>query len=60
MLQRSTEGESREKLLLYLPPALGFAIVNYLGNHGQPWIAGPLLIVSVAYIFKVLKVSFRR
>ena len=60
MLQRSSEAEPRDKLWQYLPPALGFAVVNYLGNHGQPLIAGALLIAAIVYIFKVLKVSLPR
>lgn len=60
MLQRSVEGEGRDKLWYYMPPAVAFAIVNYLGNHDQPLLAGLLLIGVIVYIFKVLKVSFSR
>lgn len=70
MLQRSAEGESRAMLLLYMPPAVGFAVVNYLGNleKGLSFLgrtqtqvlAGLLLVGCIVYIFKVLKVSFRR
>lgn len=60
MLQRSAEQEPRDKLWQYLPPAVALAVVNYLGNHEQPWIAGALLVGVIVYIFKVLKVSLPR
>lgn len=60
MLQRSSEAEPRDKLWQYLPPAVGFAVTNYLGNHGQPFLAAALLVGSVFYIFKVLKVTLPR
>lgn len=60
MLQRSAEKEPRDKLWHYLPPALALAVVNYLGNHEQPWIAAVLLVAAIVYIFKVLKISFPR
>lgn len=60
MLQRSSEAEPRDKLWQYLPPAIGFAVVNYAGNHDQPLLAAVLFVGAVVYIFKVLKVSLRR
>jgi hypothetical protein len=57
LLQRSSEAEPRDELWQYGPPAVGFAVANYFGNEGQPWIAGALLIAVVVYIFKVLKVT---
>lgn len=58
LLQRSSEEEPRDELWQYGPPAVGFAVANYLGNEGQPWIAGALLVAVAAYIIKVLKVSW--
>jgi hypothetical protein len=60
MLQRSSEPVPRDKLWQYMPAAIGFAVVNYIGNHGPPLAAGALFVVVVVYIVKVLKVSFRR
>ena len=57
MLQRSSEEVPRDSLWQYAPPAIGFAVANYLGNNGQPWLAGVGLIIIVAYIFKFLNVS---
>ena len=60
-LQRSVEGESMGRMWLYLPPAGGCALANYLGNNGYPVPAVLLLVGSVAYIMYVLKpVLFRR
>ena len=56
LLQRSSEEEPRDKLWHYAPPALGCAVANYLGNNGQPIIAGFLLAGVVVYVFMVLKV----
>lgn len=57
MLQRSAMPEPQDKLWQYGPPAVGFAVANYLGNHDEPWFAGVVLVASIVYIFKVLKVS---
>jgi len=60
-LQRSVEGESMARMGLYLPPAAGCALANYLGNNGYPLPAVLILVASVAYIVYVLKpVVFRR
>jgi hypothetical protein len=60
MLQRSAEAEPRDQLWHYAPPAIAFAVTNYLGNHGEPWIAVAMLIAAIVYIFRVLKVSLPR
>ncbi len=60
LLQRSAEHEPRDELWHYAPPAVGFAVANYLGNHGEPWFAGAVFVAVAAYIFKVLKVSLSR
>ncbi|MDE2403599.1 MAG: hypothetical protein KGM17_02650 [Sphingomonadales bacterium] len=57
LLQRSAEQEPRDQLWQYAPPSIGFAVANYLGNHGQGLWAGVLLVAVVIYIFKVLKVT---
>lgn len=59
LLQRSSEEVPRDKLWHYAPPALACAVANYLGNHGQPIIAGLLLVGVVAYVFVVLKVRLQ-
>lgn len=54
-LQRSSEEEPRDKIYHYLPPALGCAISNYLGNEGY-MVPAILLVVGVmAYIYYILK-----
>ena len=60
MLQRSSEEQPRDALWQSAPPAIGFAVANYAGNEGQPWIAGLLLAGVIVYIFKVLKVTIPR
>lgn len=54
-LHRSAAEEQTDNIYQYLPPALGCAAANYVGNHGQ----GPLSIVIIAavliYIVLVLK-----
>lgn len=56
LLQRSMEKEPSDKLWQYAPPALGCALVNYLGNHNEHLAAGALFVGVVAYIFVVLQV----
>ncbi len=55
-LQRSAMPESRDRTWHYLPPAIGCAVVNYLGNEGYVIIAGIALVVVLMYIYYVLKV----
>lgn len=54
-LQRSAADEPQDEIWQYLPPAIGCAVVNYLGNEGYtiPALAG--LAVVLAYIYFVLK-----
>jgi hypothetical protein len=54
-LQRSTEETPRDKVWQYLPPAIGCAVVNYLGNEGYQIIAVIGLVAILAYIYYVLK-----
>jgi hypothetical protein len=53
-LQRSSMEEPRDKIWHYIPPAIGCATVNYLGNHGQVYLATAGLVLVMAYIFYVL------
>lgn len=60
-LQRSVDGESMNRMWLYLPPALGCAFANWLGNSGYPIPAVLTLVLSAGYIVYVLKPKlFRR
>ena len=54
-LQRSALPEPVDKLWHYLPPAIGCATVNFLGNHDQPALAITLAVATIAYVFYVLK-----
>lgn len=54
-LQRSSEEETRDKIYHYLPPAIGCAVANYLGNEGYMLVAVLLLVGILAYINFVLK-----
>jgi hypothetical protein len=58
LLQRSTEEEPPDKLWQYFPPAVGCALVNYIGNKGYHVLAGLLFAAVIAYIFVFLKVRF--
>lgn len=54
-LQRSTSPEPRDHMYQYLPPSIGCAVANYLGNHGQGLIAGVIIAAVIGYVFFVLK-----
>lgn len=54
-LQRSVEPEARDRIIDYLPPAIGCGLGNYLGNHGHPVFGVLVLAVVVANILIVLK-----
>jgi hypothetical protein len=55
-LQRSMgPGRSADRTIYYLPPALGCAGANYLGNNDLKWAAIALTIAVVGYILFVLK-----
>ena len=56
LLQRSAEEEPRDHLWQYAPPAVGCALVNYVGNEGYHAPAAVIFVAVVAYIFKVLNV----
>jgi hypothetical protein len=54
-LQRSVAPEPQDRIWHYLPPAVGCALVNYVGNEGYPVIAAIGLVAVLAYIYYVLK-----
>jgi hypothetical protein len=60
-LQRSTgPQDDRDKIYHYLPPALGCAAANYLGNNDQRVMAIAIVIAVVGYILFVLNPFGRR
>jgi hypothetical protein len=55
-LQRSVaEGEPQDTILHYLPPAIGCACANYVGNHGQGPLSAAIVVAVLVYILLVLK-----
>jgi hypothetical protein len=54
-LQRSALAEPSDHIWQYLPPAIGCALVNYIGNEGYTIPAALGLVVVLAYIYYVLK-----
>jgi hypothetical protein len=54
-LQRSSEDQPRDRIVHYLPPAVGCAISNYIGNEGMAIPAVAILVGVMAYIQFVLK-----
>lgn len=58
-LQRSTAEVQVDRVIDYLPPAVGCALGNYLGNHEQPALAILVIAAVPIYVWYVLK-PFRR
>lgn len=55
-LQRSmAEQEPQDTILHYLPPAVGCAFANYVGNHGQGPLSALIVVAVLVYIALVLK-----
>lgn len=54
-LQRSSQPDPPDKIWQYLPPAIGCAVVNYVGNEGYTIIAAVGLVMVLAYIYYILK-----
>jgi hypothetical protein len=55
-LQRSTNASHpSDKIYHYLPPALGCAAANYLGNNNQGVAALALVILVVGYVLFFMK-----
>jgi hypothetical protein len=57
LMQRSSEDEPQDKLWQYIPPAVGCAVANYVGNEGYDIVAAIILGSVIGYIFIVLKVK---
>jgi hypothetical protein len=54
-LQRSTQEEPKDTIWQYLPPSVGCAVANYLGNDVNPIAAAAVVAATLAYIYFVLK-----
>ena len=55
-LQRSVSpGPAKDSMLQYIPPAIGCALANYLGNNDQELLAVAIIAAVVVYTFLVLK-----
>lgn len=55
MLHRSVAEQPVDKLWHYAPPAIGCAVVNYIGNEGYVLAAIGGLVAVIAYIMYVLR-----
>lgn len=58
-LQRSAQDNPPDKIWHYLPPTVGCAVANYVGNEGQGILAFVILAAVLIYIFKVLKPTLK-
>jgi hypothetical protein len=55
-LQRSmATGPAQDTVWHYLPAALGCAVANYLGNHGQEALAVAMIGAVILYTIFILK-----
>lgn len=57
-LQRSVgsgEVDDKDPIWLYLPPSVGLAVANYVGNDGYDLVAWLLIMGVCAFIMLVLK-----
>ena len=55
-LHRSVQpGEPQDTILHYLPPAVGCAVANYVGNKGEGLISFLIVLVVLVYVLFVLK-----
>jgi uncharacterized membrane protein YkvA (DUF1232 family) len=57
-LQRSSMDNPPDRMIDYLPPAIGCALANYAGNEGYPLVAWPLIAAVIGYVVLVLKPKF--
>jgi hypothetical protein len=55
MLQRSMDEQPSDNLLLYLPPSIGCAVSNYIGNNYSDIGAAAVLAGVILYVYKILK-----
>ncbi len=58
-LSRSARARPKDRMLAYLPPALGCAAGNQLGNHGHELWGGIVLAATLGYVLLVLKPRIR-
>lgn len=54
-LERSAKAEPSDHLWQYIVPAIGCAIANYAGDHGQEIVAVAIIVGVIAYVHVVLK-----
>ncbi|MBS0332323.1 MAG: hypothetical protein JSS35_06115, partial [Proteobacteria bacterium] len=55
-LHRSVvETEHKDTIYHYLPPAIGCAFANYVGNHGQGPLSALIVVVVLVYVVLVLR-----
>ena len=55
-LHRSVQpGEPQDTILHYLPPSIGCAVANYVGNEGQGLVSFLIVLGVLIYIALVLK-----
>lgn len=57
-LERSASAEQKDRVWHYIPPAVGCAIANYLGNEGYEIGAVVCLVCVIAYIYYALRPQF--
>jgi hypothetical protein len=55
-LQRSTMDDPPDTIWHYMPPSIGCAVANYVGNEGYGVAAFGILVAVGAYLILVLKV----
>ena len=48
-------GEPQDTIYHYLPPAVGCALANYVGNHDQGPLSALIVVAVLVYIVMVLK-----
>lgn len=44
-----------DHILQYMPPAIGCALANYVGNHGQGPLSALIVVAVLVYVVLVLK-----
>ena len=54
-LQRSSSHEPKDRIVHYVPPAIGCALANWLGNEHQDLVAVVVIGAVVVYTVYVLK-----
>ncbi len=54
-LQRSMQDDPGDTMWHYLPPTIGCAIANQLGNNGYTYIAVALIVAVLMYLIYLLK-----